>query len=360
MKLCILITGLGTGGAENNLLKILPKLNIDVFIISLTNNNTIGKELEKKGIKIHYLGLKKNLFNLPSIILKFRNVIKKEKPDILNSYLIHSNLFGRIFGKLFGVRRVVCSVRNKHINKPFLNLIDRLTSALVNLYLPNSNAVARFMISKGIPKNKIKVIPNGIDFSEIIEKNEKTTKKAREILNLKQNDYIIGTVGNLQEKKDHKTVIRALSKLNKNVTFCIIGKGPLKNSLMNEAERLGITNRVIIKDNISNAKKVIAAFDVFVLSSLHEGMSNALLEAMASKVPVIVSDIEENKELVRGGVEGLIFRTKNPADLKKKIALLMGKSRKRISLGKNAYKKVKEEYNLKSIIAKYREVLLVR
>ena len=99
MNICFLITGLGMGGAERYLLNLLPKVKYNKFIISLTNLNDYGKELEKSGIKIYYLGLNEITgINLPLVIMRFRRVIKHEKPDVLDTYLIHANLFGRVFG----------------------------------------------------------------------------------------------------------------------------------------------------------------------------------------------------------------------------------------------------------------------
>ena len=338
------------------MLKVLPRLNMPLFVISLTNLDDIGKKLEKKRIKIYYLGLRKDCLNIFNVIYKFKKIIKKEKPNILNSYLIHANLFTRIFGRMFGVKKIICSVRNKHVNKPILMFIDKITSGLVNLYLPNSNAVAKFMIKKGFNKKKIIVLPNGIDFDEIIEKNNKTTEKAKNKLSLPKDKIIIGTVGNLLEQKDHKTIIRAISKLDNNYILCIIGKGPLKNELIDYARELNVSGRLIIKDKINNAKEVIQAFDVFVLSSLHEGMSNALLEAMASKIPVIVSDIEENTELIEDKVNGLTFEVGNYTSLLNEIKNVKESITK--TYVKKAQEKIKEKYSVNTSKEEYQKIIL--
>ena len=100
------------------------------------------------------------------MINRFGKIIQKEKPDILNSFLIHANLFTRVFGRMYGAKKIVCSVRNKHIKRPILVFIDKLTSGLVNKYLPVSESVANFMIKKGFNKKKIEVVPNGIEISD--------------------------------------------------------------------------------------------------------------------------------------------------------------------------------------------------
>ncbi|MGM5479825.1 MAG: glycosyltransferase, partial [Nanobdellota archaeon] len=139
MKLGVLITGLGTGGAENHLLKVLPRVSFEVFVVSLTDDDDTGKVLEEKGVRVYYLGLKR--FNLCKVILRFRKVLRRERPEVLDTYLIHANLFGRVFGRMFGVKRIVNSVRNDYSDLKCLNFFDRVTQRLVDVYVPNSQAL---------------------------------------------------------------------------------------------------------------------------------------------------------------------------------------------------------------------------
>ena len=83
-------------------------------MISLTDEDTKGKILENEGIKVYYLGLRRDALNLAAAILRFRRALKKEKPYVMITYLIHANLFGRIFGKMFGVKKIINSVRNRY------------------------------------------------------------------------------------------------------------------------------------------------------------------------------------------------------------------------------------------------------
>lgn len=166
MKICFLITGMGLGGTERHLSKLVPLLKSDKFIVSLSNIDDFGKILENQGVRIYYLGFKK--FNFFSVINRFRNILQKEKPDILDSYLIHSNLFGRIFGKLFGIKKVISSVRNDYSTFRFLSFLDRITQNKINLYLINSYSLFSYVNQiLRVPIRKIKVIQNGLDLEKI-------------------------------------------------------------------------------------------------------------------------------------------------------------------------------------------------
>jgi len=178
-KILHLITGLEIGGAEKMLLKTLPKMQkmFDNRVCCIRGHGPIGEKLEKAGILVYYLNLK-SFFNF-GIIIQFKKIIKNFKPDILVTYLIHADLFGRFLGRFFGIKKIICSVRVKLIQFKYLPLllIDGLSSFLVDNYHFNSKVTANFYQKYFfMPKNKITVIPNGIEiekFSISIITNEK-------------------------------------------------------------------------------------------------------------------------------------------------------------------------------------------
>ncbi|MBW2978001.1 glycosyltransferase [Candidatus Woesearchaeota archaeon] len=353
MKVLHLITGLGIGGAENMLLKVLPNLKNENVVCSLTNNNEIGKKIEKKGVKVYYLGL--NHLNLLGTILRFRKVVKKERPDILNTYLIHSNLFGRIFGRLFGVKKIICSVRNKHIDKPFLNFLDRMSSFIVDLYTPNSKAVGNYLVKKQkIKTKKIKVIQNGIEINKFnVKVNKQKKKKELRI----ENRLVIGCVAKLRKQKGHEYLLKAIPlviKKNPKCIFLIIGKGKEERTLKNLVKSLNIQDKVSFLGAQLDTAELLKIMDLFVLPTLYEGMSNAILEAMAAKCSIITTDIAENRELIKDGKEGLLVKQKNHVDLANAINYLIDNKKIRQKFGENAYKKVKEDFSIKKTIEKYK------
>lgn len=359
MKVMHLITTLGVGGAENMLLKVLPNLKNENIVYSILDNKDlnkkIGYKLEKKGITVKYLGLR--FFNLPKVIFDFRKAIKKEKPDILNTYLIHSNLFGRLFGKLFGVKKVICSVRNKHIDKPLLNFLDRLSSFMVDCYTPNSPAVADFLIkNQKISSKKIKVIANGIEIEKFnINVDKKNKKKELKITN----KFIVGCVAKLRKQKGHKFLFKAAQKVIKiypDIVFLIIGDGIERDNLMNMSKRLKIDKNVLFLYERQDVPQLLQTMDLFVLPTLYEGMSNAILEAMASKCTILTTNIEENKVLITNNKEGILVPPKNSKLLANNLIRLIKNTKLRKELGEKAYKRVVEQYSIKKTIKLYGEL----
>jgi hypothetical protein len=147
-KILHLITGLEVGGAEKMLLKILPKIqnNFDNKVCTLLKDGPIGKDLRKAGIETYHLDF--SVLNSIKSILIFRKIIKEFQPTILTTYLIHSDLFGRIFGRLFGIKTIICSQRGSLLNWEWLRVIDRLTKFLVTKYIVQTKTAKKELMKK--------------------------------------------------------------------------------------------------------------------------------------------------------------------------------------------------------------------
>ncbi|MBS3127873.1 glycosyltransferase [Candidatus Woesearchaeota archaeon] len=334
MKVMHLITGLGTGGAERQLLNILPQL-----------------KGEKKGIPVHYLHYQG--WNFFSVLLRFYHLVKKEKPDILNTYLIHADLFGRVFGNFFGIPIIICSVRNKLLKRRFLLFLDKMTSFLVTKYTPNSYAVKDFLVQTiSLPESKMVVIPNGIDLS--LFQKKKDLKKKRKELSI-TTKYIIICVASFKPQKDHATLLRAFSQLKGDITLLLVGEGEEKTKMQNLAKDLGCAEKTIFLGKRDDVPELLSLSDIFVLPSLHEGMSNALLEAMASHCAIIASDIPENRELVRNKKEALLFSPGNAEELTSGMHNLLSSSSLREKLGKAAFSQVKK-YSFDRVVSQLEQL----
>jgi glycosyltransferase involved in cell wall biosynthesis len=310
-KLLVIITGLGQGGAENHLLKILPKIDIPYSIVSLTPQKEIGEELAKKGAKITYLNFKPS--TVFSTIQQLKNLIKKEQPTIIDSYLIHANILARIV-KPKRIR-LINSVRGDYFNRNdyqgalIIKPLERITRKKVDLWVPNSESLRKILIEQKIPSTKITVLPNCVDVEEL-------TKKSKEniIWPFSKKDKVICYVGSLRPVKNIPVILRALAILPEEYKVLLIGDGPQKKELEKLAKELQVTERVTFLGKIKNPAPYLKKVEVFVLPSFSEGMSNALLEAMALEVPCVVSDIAQNRELCEN-----TFETTNAQDLVKNL-----------------------------------------
>ncbi|RME32115.1 glycosyltransferase [Candidatus Woesearchaeota archaeon] len=318
------ITGLGVGGAEHMLLKTIPHLPGTHIVCSLTDDNALGRKLEEKGVETYYLHL--TTWNFLLVLWRLRRLIKSVRPRLINSYLLHANIIARIVGRLTGVKTIICSVRNIHRDRPVWNALDRATSWMVTRYTPNSRAVAAWLTNEvGIPEEKITVIPNCVD-ATLKERVAKTNRHAkRRELGL-QRERVALYVASFKKQKNHETLLAAFSKLPNEWVLLLAGDGPRKKEMEWLARRLRIAKRVRFLGNRADIPELLAVSDVFVFPSRHEGMPNALLEAMAAGVPVVCSDIPENKEVA--GEEALYVNADDAQGLAN--AILKAKKRTRL------------------------------
>ncbi len=352
-KVLHLITGLEKGGgAEAMLLKTLPYLEkTENVICVLKGRGEISKQLEQKGIKVYYLDMK-NYFDI-GVISRYKKVIREYEPDIQVNYLIHADVFGRILAKKFGAGKVVSYIRNRHTNFTF-SFLDRITLRKVDYLLTNSQANLGFYREKyDFPKNRSACIPNGIKIDNEID--SEALGKLKQEFDILGDEFIITCVARLHKQKNIDTLVRAVQKLQEkslNFKVLICGEGKERNKLKELAKKLSLQDNILFLRNRDDALNILNISDVFVLPSAKEGMSNALLEAMSIGLPCIVSNIEENTELVRNGENGLTFKVKKPKDLCAKIEELIGNEVKKSKMGEKSINIIKEKYNINKIIKK--------
>jgi len=332
-------------------LKLLPRIKHDKFIISLTNLNDLEKEISAKGIRIYFLGLHK--YNFLKIILKFKEIINKEKPDILDTYLIHSNIFGRIFGKIFGVKIIINSVRNDYSDLKIYNFIDKYTRWLVDKYVPNSQALVDYLHYKNnVSLKNIFVLPNGIELDKI-SNNLYGKDQIRSELKLSNDSFIAVCVSRLRKHKNIVSLVSAMRYVNKKIILLLIGQDQgEKNNIIHIIDRYNLKNQVYLLGARTDIQNILTGSDIFILPSLKEGMSNALLEAMAHKKCCVVSNIPQNTELVKHKQNGFIFNPKDELDIADKIEKAYNhKDLNEMALA--SYNIVKEKYDINIVAELY-------
>jgi glycosyltransferase involved in cell wall biosynthesis len=349
---------MGIGGAQRHLLKLVPKLNLNCFVISLMDRDAIGKKLEKKGVKIYYLGLTEKKLNFPIIFLRFIKVILKEKPDVIDSYLPHSNITARIFGRAFGVKKIICSIRNDYSSEKSYNLLDRSTKHLVDLYIPNSKTLLPYLTqTNNISSKKITILPNGIDIKRIYD-NIDLSVSIREELGLNRDNFLLVVVARLVKNKSISTIIKAMKHVKKEMYLLIVGDGKLYNYLTSLTKKLHLMDRIFFLGYRGDVFTIVNQSDLFILPSLKEGMSNALLEAMALKKLCLVSDIPQNKVLIKDRSNGFLFETRNHIDLAKKINYIYD-NRNFNNLKEKAYETIMQKYNINKIAERYTKIIKI-
>ncbi len=356
-KILHLITGLEIGGAEMMLLKTLPRMqgDFDNRVCCIMGHGPIGEKLETSGVPVYYLHLK-NIFDVGAIF-RFKAVIHDFQPNILITYLIHADLFGRVFGRVFGVQKVICSVRVKLIQWKYIPLLilDGLTSALVTHYHFNSQAVADMYLKYFfLSKEKVTVIPNGLEIEKYQIPVDRIAKCKE--LGIPDNIPLIGCVGRLEKQKGQKYLLEAFALLLEDTPAFLIfvGDGSDREQLEVLSTKLGIESSVKFLGRRNDIPEILKIMDIFVLPSLYEGMSNALMEAMATGLPIIATDIPENRELIENEVNGILIPIKNSQAIKIALKNILHDEKLKELLNNKAQRSASEKFSLNAIIDRLR------
>lgn len=347
------INGLEVGGAETQLLRILPELEKyhENMVCCAHGRGPIGKLLEEKGIKVHYLDLK-NIFDFFAI-KKFREIIKNYPPDIMVTYLIHADLCGRVLGKLFGIKKIVSSKRGALLQWEWLSFFDRLTKKLVAHYLVQTETARKEWMNKlKLPEKKFTIIPNGIDIEKFRCEIDKKEKK--EQLEIKENSIVITCISKLRRGKGHVILLEAFEKFyqyNNNATLLIVGDGEKEEELKNSLINLSSKNNIKFLGNRSDVSEILSISDVFVLPTEKEGMSNAIIEAMVVGVPIITTDIPENRDILENKKTGILVPVNDSGSLFENIKLLVSDKILWGKISRNSKSEAENKFDVR-IIAK--------
>lgn len=291
-----LFVTLPMGGAENLLLSTLRRLNPERFsstVCCIGERGVVGDQITAMGVPLVELHLlEKGGFDrriVPALV----DLIRREKIDLVHSHLYHGNFYGRLAAKRAGVP-AVASFHNTYSH-------PKLHRRLVNWYLARHTAaiiagseeIRRDVIRYDhVPDSLVELIPNSVDLA----RSESTLSKsqARKNLALPEKALVLGTVGRLEEQKGHRYLIEALGLINRhgvNAYLLLIGDGRERLALKELAEQLGLGERVLFLGTRSDLGGLFRAMDLFVMPSLWEGLSLAMLSAMAAGLPVVATAV---------------------------------------------------------------------
>ena len=369
MKIVHIITGLSTGGAEMMLYKLLSRMNSDEFdseVISLTDAGPVADKIRMLGVPVHALGMKRGKPH-PVALIKLSMLLRQKKPDLVQTWLYHSDLIGGLAAKLAGNKKIFWSIRQSNIdvdsNKRstiwIAKACAKLSSWLPDKIICCSHAALESHVALGYAKEKILVIPNGFDL-DAFQPDQDARKSVRKELGLDEKTYLVGLVARFDPQKDHRNFIQAAGLIRKNessVHFMLVGDGINSENiqLIQWIKQAGLEECFHLLGIRNDVSHLVAAMDVSVSSSLGEGFPNVVGEAMACAVPCVVTDVGDSALIV--GDAGRVVAAKDSVALAAAINdLLQASPEFREELGKKARLRVKNNYSLESVAKKYEAV----
>ena len=350
--------GLDFGGAEEVMYSLsvaLPKEKYIPIVCSF-ENGPMADRLKEKGIEI--VIMKKRSPYDPSLILRLALFIKRKHIRLIHTHLLRSHLYGWIAAKLVGIPIIItihgkCILYRRHGRSifPFIaNHSNRVICVSNNM---RDEIVKELKLST----SNLITIYNGVNF----ERFSKTKQNAdlRKDLNIGLFDPIMGSVGSLRQVKDYPRLLQSAAIVLKEfpeAKFIIVGDGPLKKSLKFRVKCLKLEKNLFFLGWRTDIPALLSLFDVFVLSSLDEGISISILEAMTSSKPVVATNVGGNPEIVEEGKTGFLVPPEKPAKLAEAIIKLLRNKELREIMGRNGKKRVEEKFSLEIFLSKYLKI----
>ena len=360
IKICYVIGQLGKGGAEKQLYEIVKGINKNNFepvIISLSRGGYWSKEIKK--LNIHVIELRRKKHIELTRLFKLIKLVRKIKPAIVHTYLFSANSYGRIAAILDRVPIIIASERNLPKLSRDKNIyqisIDKLLMSFSDGVICNSYKCSEILVRKYLfDENKVFTVSNGINSKEYLKKANWGTQK-------KLAQKVIGTVGRLTPQKNHKLLLDVAKIIldhygKRDIKFMIVGDGVLRNKLEQYSKNLGIQNSVVFTGERNDVSYLLYNMDIFIMTSLYEGMSNALMEAMLAGLPIVTTNVGGNSELIIEGETGVLCPLNDAKAFADKIIYFIDNETQAKQIGDNAKQRIIKEFGIEKMIKRIENI----
>lgn len=362
-RITFLVISLYPGGAETQLVRVaraLQRRGWDVRIVSLLPAEGLVAEVEAAGIPFTSLEMRRDGWPGPGPAFRLHAILRRERPDLLVTFMFHANVLGRIVGRAAGVPVIVSSVRTDNFGGPARYRLVALTDRLADVTTTNSRFVAADLVRRGVvAEERMRVIPNGIDTARP-RPPEAVLHTIRGEMGLAPGRFAWLTTGHLQPRKDYPTLLRALQRLGERAErweIRIVGEGPLEAELRVLAAELALDERTRFCGFRQDAAVLPHLADGFVMSSAAEGTPNALMEAMLTGTPAVGTAVGGIPELIEDGVTGFLVAPGDPDALAEAMHRMMNLSPDAVArMGESARVRVVATHDLEGVVDRWEEL----
>lgn len=355
------ITWMEVGGSQTHLLQVLRLLDRRRFVprlYCLTGRGSLLEAARATGVPV-YGGTMNGFKSRRALreILGLSRFMRRERIEIVHNYLPRANVAGSIAARLARVPVVLCSKRGCHEQRGAELFGAKLSNWLADCVTTNASAVREFVHeNEGCPREKMVVIPSGVD-TDCFRPQDAAEAKRR--LGLDPERPVVGSVTRMRVRKGIEEFLRAMIRVRERhpeAQAVIVGEVELDSDLRGLVAAAGLEPHLRLLGRRNDMPAVYPAFDLFVLSSHDEGMSNAILEAMAAERPVVATDVGGTGEVVRHGESGLLVAPRDPAPLAAAIAELLDAPDRWMPMGKRGRQIVEERFSARAMVRQMEEL----
>ncbi|MEI9811562.1 MAG: glycosyltransferase [Acidobacteriota bacterium] len=348
-------------GTENQLMEIVRRVDprrVQIFIACMEDSARL-QSLSSYATPLVFPA--RGAFSLDGVrqMRRFRETLRRHSIDIVHAFMVRATIFG-VFASQGRVQTILTSRRNlgEWYTPALLRLfrfLNRLTTRVVANSAGARDAAVRL---EGLSPDRIDVLYNGVDIARF-ERQRDPARLAN--LGIPQNARVIGIVANYRPVKNLPMFLRAakiIAARFPDTVFLLIGRGPQRDELKQLAGQLGISSRVFFSDDQGDVAAWYPCFDVACLTSRSEGFSNAILEYMASGLPVVATNVGGVGEAIEHGVTGLLAPSEDPAAFAEQLTRVLSDREFRGQLGNNAQARCKQRFDIQVTVRELEDYYL--
>jgi glycosyltransferase involved in cell wall biosynthesis len=328
MRVLHVITGLATGGAEQQLRDLLRHTRHDAEVAVLTNPGVLADEISAAGVPVHRLAMRSNTDF--AVIPRLTALIRRGRYDVVHTHLYRAMLYGRLAARMAGVRAVLAtehsltstSIEGRPTDRPGVRAMYLASERLGRMTVAVSPTVARLLAEWDVPDSRIRMIPNGID-AAAFRFDPAERRRVRAHLGIPLDAKVIGSVSRLAPARRVDLLIDAARDLPGTVVL-LVGNGAAMSELRERAHHHGITDRVIFTGESRDVRGMYSAMDVYAATSPHETFGIAVLEALAAGLPTVYVTCPAIDDLPAGRFPLARRCGADPVDMRRKVRALLG------------------------------------
>jgi glycosyltransferase involved in cell wall biosynthesis len=344
-----IVFSLKIGGLEKFVLDLSSNYSTDInpCIVCLDEAGDLG--VTGPHIDIYYLS--NDSTSLTWKIFKFLLLIRKLDFDIIHTHNLAAHHYGAIASYIYRKPLIHTKHGKYYPTKMTMKFLERFSFYFTKILVGVSEDIKESYIrTTACSREKVTTILNGINVDNFV-----TNKNMND-----SNPFVnIGIVARLSAEKDHRTLLHAFKialDLMPNIILTIVGDGPEEENLLNYVQDHGLKNSVIFLGKRLDVPQILSTLDIFVLSSVTEGVPISLLEAMAACLPCIATNVGGNPEVVEDGVTGYLVPAENPQMIAEKLLILANDRSLRISMGLSGNERVKKLFSISTAASKYEKL----
>lgn len=359
---------LGVGGLENGLVNLINRLPVTEFrhlIISLTDFTAFAERIEREDVEI--VALHKRPGHDWQMYRELYRLFRQRRPDIVHSRNLAA-LEAQVPAWVAGIRYRIHGEHGRDVsdmdgtNWKYM-LQRRLIRPFIHRYIALSGDLERYLLKKvGVPRKRLTRIINGVDTARF-RPREGARREHLPVGFASESDRVVGTVGRLEPIKDQAVLVRAFIELSHrfpervaSLRLVIVGDGSQRGMLETLADESGLSGHIWFAGSRDDVPELLAAMDVFVLPSLAEGISNTIMEAMASGLPVVATDVGGNGELVAEGKTGYLVPRDDPAAMATALSQYLDRPERIGQHGVASRARAERDFSLGVMVDKYNRV----